>query len=75
MNSDVNWTYSNGSNEVANGAGIPAGDFATIGYTNNRLEGQFIWTDGSTEVVTINVHALDTGGCQIQGTAEVSQIG
>jgi hypothetical protein len=68
----LNWFYSDGSAVHASGASLGSGaerEFQYLG-TGARIEGQFIWSDGST-VITVNLHAFSGEHfCEIRGTAE-----
>jgi hypothetical protein len=66
----LNWLYGNGTTVYANGAVLPAGGEQDFSYAGARIEGQFIFSEGS-DLLTVNLHAYDgTSFCEVRGTAE-----
>lgn len=65
----LNWMYSNGSTVSASGTDLPQNNAEAFGFGGGRIEGQFIYKDGS-RVVTILVHAFDgVTNCEVVATA------
>ncbi len=71
----LNWFYGDAEAARANGATVNSGSeqqFSFVAPTLKRIEGQFIWSEGST-VITVNLHAFDGGtSCEVRGTAETA---
>jgi hypothetical protein len=69
---NLNWFYGDGSTTSASGVTIIAGNEEAFSFAGARIEGQFIWSVGST-VMTVNLHAFDgTSFCEVRGTAETA---
>jgi hypothetical protein len=71
----LNWFYGDAEAARASGANVNSGSeqqFSFVAPTLKRIEGQFIWSVGST-VITVNLHAFDgTTFCEVRGTAETA---
>ncbi len=71
----LNWFYGDAEAARANGANVSPSseqEFSFVAPTLKRIEGQFIWSVGST-VITVNLHAFDgTTFCEVRGTAETA---
>jgi hypothetical protein len=73
----LNWVYSiNGSTSVVANGNVMAGGGGTLNFPfTNRIEGQFIYSDGNY-VATVNVHGFDGGvdACEFRGTIETAPV-
>lgn len=66
----VSYFYTTGTTVYTGTDALPGSNFVHVyGFDDKRLEGQFIWAGPGGKVVTIKVHAVDLGGCEMQGTA------
>lgn len=63
----LNWVWSDGAAMHVSGTSLADNVEAIIDTTTGRIEGQFILA-GASDVTTLNMHAFNGGGCEINGT-------
>jgi hypothetical protein len=72
----LNWIYGDGEPNTVNASGVSlaSGSEKAISFEGKRIEGQFIYSS-KQGVTTINLNAVDVGGCEVNGTVMFAAAG